>query len=673
MLSLYRCWNGSENYLRRPISSIEARKNRFWSSIEDSTEFDTSLDLGSEFSESELRKSDPRPLWRKVKDLSSPLKLDAASYLYGFGANEGNDFDESERERRGLSYGGAYINHTFSGIVEDAEIGANNRSFKSKEYYNAEALASNNTRGYVEPVQIRRRYPGPNEVLLEITHCGISRYDMQYLRAEWGERKYRYPMIPGLEIVGIISTIGDNVTQYKKGDRVGVFPLVGKQQLGGGSESLISAERNGGGLSTRATIHKNRLIRIPPKLPTAPLMFSGGAVYSCLKELKQRALSEDAQKDLYVGILGYGCLGHISLKLAKKFGFKVVVISMSEHKKVEVLSEGADFLKYELDSTPLFPLPKRRGFGRESTDSAEISAGGEYYEQYKSYLGCMGNRVVQQIHDAEKWRHKLIGIIDTLPISHELMSFLPLMSKDRPQLHVLGLPRHDLTFSPSIMAKQRVRYYGWLGAQSIEDLRELIEFVAGDETLFPNVRIASTKNLHEEMLLRLNHSLPFASSLVVCIDTEFRQGKAEVHMPSTVSFPKQWIDAIYSGLHQHEEATVRPHHSSLYMWKICRPLERKQKPGHSTDTEEKEQREVLNQDNSGSNSLVQIPLSALSQLTGQGAPSNDQGHVPDRRKEFLTTIGMHGRTDDLYDDTAAERAFAGARGQTAGQFNPHGL
>ena len=76
----------------------------------------------------------------------------------------------------------------------------------------------------LQPFEIERRTPGPNDVLIDIKFCGICHSDIHNARNEWGISIY--PMVPGHEIAGIVASVGKNVTRFRAGDRVGVGCLV---------------------------------------------------------------------------------------------------------------------------------------------------------------------------------------------------------------------------------------------------------------------------------------------------------------------------------------------------------------------------------------------------------------------------------------------------------------
>src|SRR3712207_2984826 len=76
----------------------------------------------------------------------------------------------------------------------------------------------------LEPMTIERRRPGPHDVEIDIAYCGVCHSDLHTVRSEWGGTLY--PCVPGHEIVGHVSAVGSEVTQFKVGDVVEVGCMV---------------------------------------------------------------------------------------------------------------------------------------------------------------------------------------------------------------------------------------------------------------------------------------------------------------------------------------------------------------------------------------------------------------------------------------------------------------
>jgi Zn-dependent alcohol dehydrogenase len=74
------------------------------------------------------------------------------------------------------------------------------------------------------PIRFDRREPGQGEVLIEIAYCGVCHSDLHQARGEWGNTLY--PCVPGHEIIGTVTAVGDGVSKFKTGDKVGVGCMV---------------------------------------------------------------------------------------------------------------------------------------------------------------------------------------------------------------------------------------------------------------------------------------------------------------------------------------------------------------------------------------------------------------------------------------------------------------
>ena len=76
----------------------------------------------------------------------------------------------------------------------------------------------------IEPFEIERRAPRPNDVTIDILYCGVCHSDIHQSRDEWGGAIF--PMVPGHEIVGRVTGVGSAVTKFKVGDLAGVGCMV---------------------------------------------------------------------------------------------------------------------------------------------------------------------------------------------------------------------------------------------------------------------------------------------------------------------------------------------------------------------------------------------------------------------------------------------------------------
>lgn len=203
------------------------------------------------------------------------------------------------------------------------------------------------------PFQFERRDPKPNDVVIDIKFCGICHSDIHQARDEWGGSTF--PMVPGHEIVGVVSQVGSGVTKHKVGDTVGVGCIVDSCRhcvncernleqfcVNGMSGTYNSLEQDKktptqGGYSEKIVVDENYVLKMPKNLPldkAAPLLCAGITLYSPLSHWK-------AGPGKKVAIMGLGGLGHMGVKIAHAMGAEVTVLSHSMKKQEDAKRMGA--------------------------------------------------------------------------------------------------------------------------------------------------------------------------------------------------------------------------------------------------------------------------------------------------------------------------------------------
>ena len=204
----------------------------------------------------------------------------------------------------------------------------------------------------VLPHTIQRRDCKPHDVQMEILYCGVCHSDLHTTRNEWGGTIY--PCVPGHEIVGRVTAVGNNVKKFKAGDIAGIGCLVDscrecdncKQGLeqycaNGMVGTYNGKEKDGsghtfGGYSKSILAHEDFILRISDKLPleaVAPLLCAGITTYSPLRHWK-------VGKGTRVGVLGLGGLGHMGVKLAVSMGAEVTMLSHTAAKAADAKRLG---------------------------------------------------------------------------------------------------------------------------------------------------------------------------------------------------------------------------------------------------------------------------------------------------------------------------------------------
>ena len=231
-------------------------------------------------------------------------------------------------------------------------------------------LAVLDPKSTLEPFEFERRELRANDVGIDIAYAGICHSDIHQARQEWGPSLY--PMVPGHEIVGTVTAIGNAVSKFKVGDLIGVGVFIdscrtcpsclnGLQQYceNGNTGTYNGYERDGktiafGGYSNNFVIDADFAVHVPKNLDlagVAPLMCAGITLYSPLKHWK-------AGKGTKVGIVGLGGLGHMGVKFAKALGAEVTVFSHSPNKESDALAMGADKFVVTKDIASLKPLSR---------------------------------------------------------------------------------------------------------------------------------------------------------------------------------------------------------------------------------------------------------------------------------------------------------------------------
>ena len=213
--------------------------------------------------------------------------------------------------------------------------------------------AAMQARAEMTPWEFERRELGAHDVSLDIKYSGICHSDIHQVREEWGPAIF--PMVPGHEIAGIVSQVGNAVTKFKVGDRIGVGVFVdscrkcasclkGLQQycIEGMTGTYNQLERDGktpamGGYSNIMVINEDYAVSIPENLPldgVAPLLCAGITLYSPIKNWK-------AGPGKKVAVMGLGGLGHMGVKFAAAMGADVTVFSHSPSKEADAKAMGA--------------------------------------------------------------------------------------------------------------------------------------------------------------------------------------------------------------------------------------------------------------------------------------------------------------------------------------------
>jgi len=221
------------------------------------------------------------------------------------------------------------------------------RNIKSRGY------AAIDTSGKLVPWSFERRSVGDHDVLIDIKYASICHSDIHQMKGHWGPQ--HYPQVPGHEIVGVVTAIGNNVTKFKVGDRAGVGCMVDSDPdcesfrhdeeqycpetvfTYGYPEKSSPTGISQGGYSTNIVVRDHFAVHIPDHVSfqeAAPLLCAGITTYSPLMKFHLK-------KGDKVGVAGIGGLGHMAIKIAASKGADVYAFTTSPGKVDDILKFGA--------------------------------------------------------------------------------------------------------------------------------------------------------------------------------------------------------------------------------------------------------------------------------------------------------------------------------------------
>jgi uncharacterized zinc-type alcohol dehydrogenase-like protein len=303
------------------------------------------------------------------------------------------------------------------------------------------------------PVVFERKDPRMGEVAIKITHCGICHSDLHQARNDWGNTIY--PCVPGHEVVGVVTTLGDGVTRFKVGDRVGVGCMVNSCQV---CESCQQGEENYcdgpksctltyngskktdgsntyGGYTTDIVVREEFVLRVPDALDSAsvgPILCAGITVYAPMKHWQLK-------KGQKLGVAGIGGLGHMAIKIGKALGAEVIAFTRNLDKTDEILNIGADKVVISTDEKQM----------KEAVQSLDM-------------------------------------LINTIPVPHDIAPYISLM-RPNSALIVVGNMISFPEFSPGPLVFNRISLAGSL-IGGIADTQEVLDLCA-EHNISPEIKM----------------------------------------------------------------------------------------------------------------------------------------------------------------------------------------
>ncbi|MFP5040439.1 NAD(P)-dependent alcohol dehydrogenase [Parasediminibacterium sp. JCM 36343] len=234
-------------------------------------------------------------------------------------------------------------------------------------------MATTNVKAYgaaapdadLKQIDIVRREVTAKDIEIDILYCGVCHSDLHTARNDWGGTVY--PAVPGHEIVGKVTKVGNEVTKLKVGDYAAVGCLVDSCRtcsscrqdleqfcLGGmvgtynGKDKHLGTQTFGG-YSEKVIVNEHFVLKVPANLDlaaTAPLLCAGITTWSPLRHWK-------VGKGSKVAVVGLGGLGHMAIKLAHALGAEVTLFSRTPGKEKDALELGADAVVISTDENQI--------------------------------------------------------------------------------------------------------------------------------------------------------------------------------------------------------------------------------------------------------------------------------------------------------------------------------
>lgn len=219
--------------------------------------------------------------------------------------------------------------------------------------------------------------PGPGHVRIAVEACGICHSDVAGVHNLFGHHPAGTPIVPGHEIVGRIDALGEGVSGWAVGQRVGVGYLGGhcgvcvncrRGDFVFCTDQPVPGDSIDGGYAEYVTTRATGLVAVPEEFSAeeaAPLLCAGITVFNGLRKGAPQA------GDL-VAVQGIGGLGHLAIQYAAKLGVRVVAIARGEDKRELALKLGAH--EY-IDSASVDPGQALQELGGAKVIVATASSG----------------------------------------------------------------------------------------------------------------------------------------------------------------------------------------------------------------------------------------------------------------------------------------------------------
>jgi len=179
------------------------------------------------------------------------------------------------------------------------------------------------TLGATEDLTLEERpdlTPGKGEILIDVKASGVNFPDILTVQGKY-QFKPPLPFVPGTEVSGIVTQIGEGVTRHAVGDKV-----IGTLPIGAFAEQCVTSEYTAFGMGKSMSFEQ-----------AAGFAVTYGTSYYALK---QRANIQPGETLLVLGAAGG--VGIATIQIAKAMGATVIAAASSEEKLDFACQAGAD-------------------------------------------------------------------------------------------------------------------------------------------------------------------------------------------------------------------------------------------------------------------------------------------------------------------------------------------
>jgi alcohol dehydrogenase, propanol-preferring len=234
--------------------------------------------------------------------------------------------------------------------------------------------------GKFELVERAVTQPPPGKVRIRVEACGVCHSDVITVQGVFPG--ISYPRVPGHEAVGRIDALGDGVSRWTVGQRVGVGYLSGpcfrcapcrRGDFVNCENQGVTGVSSDGGYAEVMIASEHGLVTVPGELTSAdaaPLLCAGVTTCNALR-------NSPARPGDLVAVQGVGGLGHLGIQFARGMGFRVVAIGRGADKASLAVGLGASHYIDTLTEDPGAALQKMGGASAILATAASNKAMGQ--------------------------------------------------------------------------------------------------------------------------------------------------------------------------------------------------------------------------------------------------------------------------------------------------------